>query len=203
MRSSQAKRSCSCSATTEIVRIASTRDSSTCITFEQRLTMFYPVTPCSIFLILFYSLLLSCTEHLLLHLSTCDAIPNTRVPLPPPPPSLPPRTPRRYTIEDMGVDVFRAEVEKRGGFKFGAPRPFKFTSNIDRFGWNQCADGLFAYGMFVEHGRVRNEGSYELMTGLEAIAKVTQHNDESSRRITFNIARLHSRSRAHVPTTPH
>ena len=92
----------------------------------------------------------------------------------------------KYTIEDMGVDVFRAEVEKRGGFKFGAPRPFKFTSNIDRFGWNQCADGLFAYGMFVEHGRVRDEGSYELMTGLEAIAKVTH--------------RIHSAHQMHLRT---
>src|SRR5471030_330733 len=34
----------------------------------------------------------------------------------------------KYTIEDRGLDAFRAEVEKRAGVKFESPKPFKFTS---------------------------------------------------------------------------
>src|SRR5437870_3067105 len=32
----------------------------------------------------------------------------------------------KYTIEDRGLDAFRAEVEKRSGVKFEAPKPYQF-----------------------------------------------------------------------------
>lgn len=50
----------------------------------------------------------------------------------------------KYTIEDMGVDKYREEVEARTGIKFRPQRPFKFTQNGDRFGWHQADDGNFA-----------------------------------------------------------
>ena len=46
----------------------------------------------------------------------------------------------KYTIDDLGVDVFKAKVEELLGYKFDEPRPFKIESNIDYFGW--CKDEL-------------------------------------------------------------
>jgi sulfite reductase (NADPH) hemoprotein beta-component len=40
----------------------------------------------------------------------------------------------KYTIDDMGVDVFKGKVEELWGQKFDEPKPFKFQSNIDTFG---------------------------------------------------------------------
>jgi sulfite reductase (NADPH) hemoprotein beta-component len=47
----------------------------------------------------------------------------------------------KYTIEDRGLDNFRAEVERRAGVKLGSPKPFTFTSTGDRFGWSEGSDG--------------------------------------------------------------
>src|SRR6267378_4171297 len=43
----------------------------------------------------------------------------------------------KYTIEDRGLDAFRAEVERRSGVKLGKPKPFAFTSTGDRYGWSE------------------------------------------------------------------
>jgi sulfite reductase (NADPH) hemoprotein beta-component len=43
----------------------------------------------------------------------------------------------KYTIEDRGLDAFRAEVERRAGVLFARARPFKFTATGDRYGWSE------------------------------------------------------------------
>src|SRR5437870_7096952 len=40
----------------------------------------------------------------------------------------------KYTIEDRGLDPFRAEVERRAGVKLGPAKPFVLTSTGDRYG---------------------------------------------------------------------
>src|SRR3546814_277222 len=40
----------------------------------------------------------------------------------------------KYTIDDHGLDWFKAEVEPRAGFPFRPARPFAFDHNGDRFG---------------------------------------------------------------------
>src|SRR5207237_10108407 len=47
----------------------------------------------------------------------------------------------KYTIEDRGLDAFRAEVERRSGVKLGKPKPFAFTSTGDRYGWTEGENG--------------------------------------------------------------
>ena len=47
----------------------------------------------------------------------------------------------KYTIEDRGLDAFRAEVEKRAGVTLSAPQPFSFTSTGDRYGWTRRRRG--------------------------------------------------------------
>ena len=56
----------------------------------------------------------------------------------------------KYTIEDRGLDAFRAEVEKRAGVKLEAPRPFTFASTGDRYGWTEGENGDATYALCRE-----------------------------------------------------
>lgn len=78
----------------------------------------------------------------------------------------------KYTVERMGIDAFREEVEKLCGFKLGEPRDFKFEHNGDRYGWIEDHSGNFHYTMFIENGRIYDTDDYPLMTGLREIAKI-------------------------------
>ena len=62
----------------------------------------------------------------------------------------------KYTIEDRGLDAFRAEVEQRAGVKFAPARPYAFTSMGDRYGWSDGDDGRAHLTVFVENGRVQD-----------------------------------------------
>jgi sulfite reductase (NADPH) hemoprotein beta-component len=48
----------------------------------------------------------------------------------------------KYTIEDRGLDAFRAEVEKRSCVKLDLARPYEFTSTGDRYGWTEGDGGV-------------------------------------------------------------
>jgi sulfite reductase (NADPH) hemoprotein beta-component len=78
----------------------------------------------------------------------------------------------KYTMDDMGVDVFKGKVEELWGQKFDAPRPFKFDSNIDTFGWQKDEHGLNHFTFFIENGRIEDTAEFPMKTGLRAIAKV-------------------------------
>jgi sulfite reductase (NADPH) hemoprotein beta-component len=42
----------------------------------------------------------------------------------------------------MGLDTFKAEVEKLLGFQFQPAQPYTFDRNIDDFGWQTGEDGI-------------------------------------------------------------
>ncbi|KAK2812938.1 hypothetical protein FQN50_000959 [Emmonsiellopsis sp. PD_5] len=82
----------------------------------------------------------------------------------------------KYTIDDMGVDVFKGKVEELlpAGLRFAAPRPFKFASNVDTFGWQKDEKGLNHFTFFIENGRIENTASFPMRTGLLEIAKLNK-----------------------------
>ncbi|MFD0701780.1 NADPH-dependent assimilatory sulfite reductase hemoprotein subunit [Myroides pelagicus] len=61
----------------------------------------------------------------------------------------------KYTIDQMGVDNFVAELEKRAGVRLQAPRAYTFTERNDRKGWQQAEDDSWYYTLFVENGVVQ------------------------------------------------
>jgi sulfite reductase (NADPH) hemoprotein beta-component len=77
----------------------------------------------------------------------------------------------KYTIEDRGLDAFRAEVERRLGRKLVKPRPFKFESTGDKIGWEQGADKKWHLTMFIENGRIKDTSGHALRTALREIAE--------------------------------
>lgn len=82
----------------------------------------------------------------------------------------------KYTIERVGIDAFRAEVEKRLGYKLGPPRPFTFTSTGDPIGWRQTLDGKAAdkrwhLTLYIENGRIKDTPAMKLKTAIRQIAE--------------------------------
>ena len=104
----------------------------------------------------------------------------------------------KYTVERMGIDAFREEVEKLCGFKLGEPRDFKFEHNGDRYGWIEDHTGNFHYTMFIENGRIRDTDEYPLMTGLREIAKTHDGDFRLTANQNLIIANISSAKKAEI-----
>jgi sulfite reductase (NADPH) hemoprotein beta-component len=77
----------------------------------------------------------------------------------------------KYTIDAMGLDAFKAELEKRCGFALDAPHPYQFTQREDHFGWQQNHLGHWHYTLFVENGLVKDTDTLPMKSGLLRIAE--------------------------------
>ncbi|MFL5786573.1 MAG: assimilatory sulfite reductase (NADPH) hemoprotein subunit [Flavisolibacter sp.] len=82
----------------------------------------------------------------------------------------------KYTVDRLGVDWYREELERRIGFKLGKARPFSFTQRIDYYGWEQNHEGLWYYTAFVENGRIADEGNLLYKSALLEIAQTGKAN---------------------------
>ncbi|UTV27486.1 assimilatory sulfite reductase (NADPH) hemoprotein subunit [Photobacterium atrarenae] len=80
----------------------------------------------------------------------------------------------KYTLDRVGSDVFKAEVEKRAGVAFADSRPYEFTERGDRIGWVEGIDGKYHLTLFIENGRLLDYPGKPLKTGVAEIARVHQ-----------------------------
>lgn len=80
----------------------------------------------------------------------------------------------KYTVERVGVDAFKAEVEKRANIHFLPSRPYEFTGRGDRYGWVDGIDNKCHLTLFIEGGRILDYPERPLKTGLAEIARVHQ-----------------------------
>ena len=78
----------------------------------------------------------------------------------------------KYTIDDMGLEVFKGKVEEIWGETFAEPKSFHFDSNIDTFGWQKDEKGNSHFTVFIENGRVEDTTDFAMKTGLREIASV-------------------------------
>ena len=78
----------------------------------------------------------------------------------------------KYTLEDHGVAEFKAEVERRAGISFAAPKVVKFSGRGDRFGWVKGIDDNWHLTVFIESGRIIDTPNKPIKSGLVAIAKI-------------------------------
>ena len=76
----------------------------------------------------------------------------------------------KYTIDQMGVESFKKELENRCGFALSPARPFVFTERKDYYGWQQNHEGSWYYTAFVESGRITDDENGALKTALYDIA---------------------------------
>jgi len=78
----------------------------------------------------------------------------------------------KYTIDRVGLDVFKEELEQRMGFALEPIAPYLFTRSGDVYGWSQNVDGTHNVLLFIEGGRIKDTESYLLKTALRKVAEV-------------------------------
>jgi sulfite reductase (NADPH) hemoprotein beta-component len=83
----------------------------------------------------------------------------------------------KYTIDRMGLDEFKKELEIRIGFSLAPARDYAFTTRADDFGWQADAESNWHYTVFIENGRVLDdENNVQLKTAFLEIAKTGKAN---------------------------
>jgi sulfite reductase (NADPH) hemoprotein beta-component len=88
----------------------------------------------------------------------------------------------KYTVDRLGLETVKTELENRLGWSLEEARPFHFDNNGDRYGWVKGIKGKWHLTLFIQNGRVADFDDYKLKTALREIAKV--HTGEF--RITAN-----------------
>lgn len=81
----------------------------------------------------------------------------------------------KYTIDERGLDWFKAELHERLGYTLQSPRPFAFTSRGDEFGWSKDRNGDEHLTLFVPEGRLKDDGP-RYLSGIAEIARI-HHGD--------------------------
>jgi sulfite reductase (NADPH) hemoprotein beta-component len=76
----------------------------------------------------------------------------------------------KYTLDQRGLDWFRAELEQRLGWALEPARPFRFEHSGDRHGWGQDEQGLWHLTLVVPSGRLRDTETAQWLTALREIA---------------------------------
>ncbi|MGY3885864.1 assimilatory sulfite reductase (NADPH) hemoprotein subunit [Aeromonas aquatica] len=104
----------------------------------------------------------------------------------------------KYTLERVGVEAFKAEVESRAGIAFEPVRPYEFTSRGDRFGWVEGIDGKHHLTLFIENGRLLDFPDKPLKTGMLEIAKVHQGDFRLTANQNLIIAGVPSKEKARI-----
>jgi sulfite reductase (ferredoxin) len=74
----------------------------------------------------------------------------------------------KYIIYDWGMPAFRAKIEEYVGRRLEDPRPVAVSDVDDHLGWREQGDGKLYLGIPVENGRIKDEGSLRLFSGLRA-----------------------------------
>jgi sulfite reductase (NADPH) hemoprotein beta-component len=78
----------------------------------------------------------------------------------------------KYTVDRLGLETVKEELEERLGWSLGEAKPYHFDNNGDRYGWVKGIRGKWHLTLFVEGGRVADFDGYKLKTGLREIAKI-------------------------------
>jgi sulfite reductase (NADPH) hemoprotein beta-component len=82
----------------------------------------------------------------------------------------------KYTLDRFGMQFWKEELERRCGFEIEEPKPFKFESRQDFYGWEQNHEGLWYYTLYVENGRILDSEKLSLKSALLNVAKTGKAN---------------------------
>lgn len=75
----------------------------------------------------------------------------------------------KYVVEERGIPWFRNEVEKRLGRTLQDPREVTWRAAEDHLGWQKQRDSRWSLGIYVENGRIKDEGTLHLRSGLRHV----------------------------------
>jgi len=80
----------------------------------------------------------------------------------------------KYIIHDWGMPAFRAKIEEYLGHSLADPKPTKVSGVDDHLGWHPQGNGKLFLGIPVENGRIKDDGSFRLASGLRAYFQTYQ-----------------------------
>jgi len=80
----------------------------------------------------------------------------------------------KYLVHDWGVDQFRQVLADYMGGALIPPRPMQVHGFDPHHGWHSQGNGKWYYGLSIENGRVKDEGTMRLRSGLRALVERLQ-----------------------------
>ncbi|MXP56719.1 assimilatory sulfite reductase (NADPH) hemoprotein subunit [Pantoea sp. Mhis] len=78
----------------------------------------------------------------------------------------------KYTLERVGIEQFKSEVEKRAKIEFKTIHPYELTTRSDHIGWIQGIDNKWHLTLFIENGRLIDYPRSFIKSGVANIAKI-------------------------------
>jgi sulfite reductase (ferredoxin) len=77
----------------------------------------------------------------------------------------------KYLVHDWGVEKFRQMLAEYLGGTLQPPRPVEVHGFQSHLGWQPQGNGRWYYGLSIENGRVKDEGTMRLRSGLRALVE--------------------------------
>lgn len=103
----------------------------------------------------------------------------------------------KYTIDRIGIDAFRQEVETRQGFSFEPTRSFTLATTLDRTGWFTRA-GQQNLQLFLPCGRVRDTEEQLFSSALRELMLVHRGDVRMTGNQNLVLADVKSETRAQI-----
>jgi sulfite reductase (ferredoxin) len=75
----------------------------------------------------------------------------------------------KYVVHDWGVEKFRRVLSEYVGGELQPPRPIEVSGYDPHHDWHPQGNGKWYYGLSIENGRVKDDGSRRLRSGLRTI----------------------------------
>ncbi|HLJ93214.1 MAG TPA: NADPH-dependent assimilatory sulfite reductase hemoprotein subunit [Gemmataceae bacterium] len=75
----------------------------------------------------------------------------------------------KYLVHDWGVEKFREVLAGYIGGALEEPRPVAVREVESHLGWHPQGNGKWYYGISIENGRVKDEGSFRLRSALRSL----------------------------------
>ena len=104
----------------------------------------------------------------------------------------------KYTVDRLGLETVKAELENRLGWQLDDAKPYHFERNGDRYGWTKGIQGKWHFTLFIQNGRVADFDDYKLKTGLREIAKVHTGEFRLTTNQNLTIANVTSRKKKEI-----
>lgn len=77
----------------------------------------------------------------------------------------------KYLLDEQGVDWFRGQVELALGRPLPPYRDVEVTGFHDHLGWHRQDGGRWFRGVWIESGRIRDDGALRLRTALRRVVR--------------------------------
>ncbi len=75
----------------------------------------------------------------------------------------------KYVVHDWGVEKFGAVLSEYVGGQLQPPRPVEVTGYDTYLGWHPQGKGKWFYGIGIENGRVKDDGTLRLRSALRVL----------------------------------